>query len=411
MNLKMPLAIALAFSFGIVPDTFGADPTSPQERLRQQMGQEGNAMGVPEPGTVSDIEKTKKQPNPAQMNPPEETRQITVGGGQYFVEGEVLKIDGERFTIKKDDSGEQVRLIVNRDTNLDCADAPPRDGKRGETMTTERVPLEKQGPAASERQIEQGQRKDETALGSGFRIGSCNWQPGDRVKVEVDDMGRATTLKYLAGIPASSPRSSGESAGTGELAIPGKQDKPGRLDITGGKGFPPEEYAVVPVRRGELKSVGNQALQKPLQNLKGERVGHIDNLLLDAKTGRIEYAVIELEDTYYLKPVPYAAIQLKQKGDEIVPIIDTTKYDLSPVLSMKDTKDLSPAVTDIVKQMQTLREREPRKAGQREGAGVKEPPIGGPMGETEAGGGGLSGPRGLPPGNAPGFEQEKKKHD
>jgi sporulation protein YlmC with PRC-barrel domain len=225
-------------------------------------------------------------------------------------------------------------------------------------------------------------------------------------------MGRATTLKYLAGLPASSPRSTGESAGTGELAIPGKQDKPGRLDITGGKGFPPEEYAVVPVRRGELKSVGSQALQNPVQNLKGERVGHIDNLLLDTKTGRIEYAVIEPEGTYYLKPVPYAAIQLKERHGEIVPIIDTTQYDLTPFLSTKDTKDLSPAVTDIVKQMQTLREREPRKAGQRAGLGVQEPPMGGPMGEAEAGGAGLSGPRALPPDKkAPGFEEEKKKGD
>ncbi|MER3423758.1 MAG: hypothetical protein C4293_11550 [Nitrospiraceae bacterium] len=66
---------------------------------------------------------------------------------------------------------------------------------------------------------------------------------------------------------------------------------------------------------------------------------------------------------------------------------------------MKDAKDLSPDIQQIVKRMETLRERE------QEGRAA----TGGPMGEEKAGGQGLSGPRALPPGEAPVFEQEKAR--
>ncbi|MER3423757.1 MAG: hypothetical protein C4293_11545 [Nitrospiraceae bacterium] len=53
----------------------------------------------------------------------------------------------------------------------------------------------------------------------------------------MDDNGKVTTLKYLAGEPPPSPRSIGESAGTGELAV-SKQEQPGQLDMTGAGGVP-----------------------------------------------------------------------------------------------------------------------------------------------------------------------------
>jgi hypothetical protein len=45
----------------------------------------------------------------------------------------------------------------------------------------------------------QGQRKDETAIGSGFQMGSqCSFKIGDRVKAEVSDIGTVTTIRFLA---------------------------------------------------------------------------------------------------------------------------------------------------------------------------------------------------------------------
>src|SRR5687767_6968085 len=86
--------------------------------------QQVTELGRPAPGTVQDVEDTRKQPDPTQMHSPESNRQVTLGGAQSFVEGEIWRIDGQTFEIRKTDGGERVQLLVNHDTNLDCATAP-----------------------------------------------------------------------------------------------------------------------------------------------------------------------------------------------------------------------------------------------------------------------------------------------
>ena len=373
-------------------------------------------LGKPMPGTAQDFEDTRKQPDPAQMHSPESNRQVTLGGAQYFVEGEIVKTDGQQFDIKKTDGGERVQLVVNRDTNLDCSEAPSESNQKpAETLTSERVPSREQTPEASERQREQGQRKDETARGAGFSIGQCDFHPGDRVKAEVDDMGRVTTLKYLAKMPATPPHEIGESAGTGALAMPGQQEKPGQLDMTGAGGSMPKEYAVIPVPVGELTTTNsNQLLRQPVKDLQGHTIGTLEKLIVDTHSGRIEYAVVAIENGTHLHPVPWSAIHVKRHGSgPPTATIDTSKYQLMPSLMMTDSKDLSPSVKQIVKEMEVLREREPRKSQARErDLIVKEPAMGGPMGEEKAGGAGLSGERALPPEkDSPGYKREKDKRD
>jgi len=373
-------------------------------------------MGKRVPGTIQDIEDTRKQPDPAVMHSPESNQQVTLGGAQSFVEGEVVKIDGQAFDIKKTDGGERVRVVVNQDTNLDCATAPAAsETKRPEMLSSERIQSDKQAPTASERQREQGQRKDETARGAGFRIGQCDFHSGDRVKAEVDDMGRVTTLKYLAKAQPVAPHEIGESAGTGELAIPGRQEKPGQLDMTGAGGSMPKEYAVLPVPVGELTTTNsNVLLKKPVKDPQGNTIGTLENLIVDTHSGRIEYAIVAIENGTHLHPVPWSAIQVKRNGkDAPTATIDTSKYQLMPSVMRDSSMDLSPSVKEIVKEMQVLRDREPRKSQARDrDLIVKEPAMGGPMGEEKAGGGGLSGERALPPEkDSPGYKREKDKRD
>jgi hypothetical protein len=373
-------------------------------------------LGMPIPGTTQDSEDTRKQPDPAHMHSPESNRQVTLGGAQSFVEGEIVKTDGQQFDIRKSDGGERVQLVVNQDSNLDCSAAPSvSNDKRAETFTSERISAQDQTPAASERQREQGQRKNETARGAGFSIGQCDFQAGDRVKAEVDDMGRVTTLKYLAKMPPMAPHEIGESAGTGLLAMPGQQEKPGQLDMTGAGGTMPKEYTVIPTPVGELTTTNsNQLLSKPVKDLQGHTVGTLEKLIVDTHSGRIEYAILAIENGTHLHPVPWSAIQVKRNGNNAAAaVIDTSKYQIMPSLMRDDSKDLSPSVKQMVKEMEVLREREPRKSQARDhDLIVKEPAIGGPMGEDRAGGGGLSGERALPPEkDSPGYKHEKDKRD
>lgn len=60
-------------------------------------------------------------------------------------------------------------------------------------------------PQASEGQVRQGQRKDETAMGSGVQMGQssgCSFRAGDRVKADVSDVGTVTTIRYLRSLKA-----------------------------------------------------------------------------------------------------------------------------------------------------------------------------------------------------------------
>jgi sporulation protein YlmC with PRC-barrel domain len=339
--------------------------------------------------------------------------QVALGGAQYVIEGSITTIEDRYYFMRKKDTGEQIRLIVNRDTNLDCAGMPDsRSGKaaKADTMTSERTTPKEQAPEASQQQLRQGQREDETARGSGFQVGPCSFRVGDQVKAEVDDNGKVTTLKYLAGKSPVAARSMGSSAATGLQAIPGEQDKPAVMDLTGGQGYPPKDYAVVPLRRGKLKSdEGNALIQKPVMNQQGEQVGTLDNLLVDTATGKIEYAVILVAHTdHHLHPIPWMAVKIKRdaRGSERM-VVDTNQYKIHSDVSMKDVVDHSPAVETLMKNMETLRADERKRATKR--------PIErstGPTGEGETGGAGPSAERSEPPpGPAPGFENEKSKRD
>lgn len=406
---------SLLQAIAVLGTLYMVNPATPTVSAQQPEKQvQKSELGMPVPGTVKDMEDTRKQPDLTTMHSPESNQQVTLGGAQSFIDGEILKIEGQSFDIRRADSSERVRVLVNQDTNIDCATAPiSSDGKQSDSLASDRMSDQKQAPTASDRQVAQGQRKNETARGAGFQIGQCNFHPGDRVKAEVDDMGRVTTIKYLAGSPATAHHAIGETAGTGELAMPGRQEKPGQLDMTAAGGSMPTDYAILPVPVGEISTTqSNVLLKKPVKDQQGKTVGTLENFIVDTHSGRIEYAILAIENGTHLHPVPWSAIQLRRDShNKLSPTIDTSKYQIMPSLMRDQSMDLSPPVKELVMEMNVLRAREPQKSQTRESS-VKEPAIGGPMGEDKAGGGGLSGERGLPPEkDAPGFKREKDKRD
>jgi sporulation protein YlmC with PRC-barrel domain len=96
-------------------------------------------------------------------------------------------------------------------------------------------------------------------------------------------------------------------------------------DITGGN-FPPEQYIVLPVPRGDLESVKkNRLLHKDVLDDHGKKVGTLEKLILDTKTGKIVYAVVSLENGR-LAPLPWS--DLRTTREQNVTIIHATKEQL-----------------------------------------------------------------------------------
>src|SRR5689334_20097217 len=84
------------------------------------------------------------------------------------------------------------------------------------------------------------------------------------------------------------------------------------LDMTSGQGGAEGKYDVVPVRRGELVDEEGGALDQIVKNKKGETIGTIEKLLKDTKTGKVEYAVLELESDKFQLPIQWS--QFKKEG-------------------------------------------------------------------------------------------------
>lgn len=165
------------------------------------------------------------------------------------------------------------------------------------------------------------------------------------------------------------------------------------VDMTGGKQGIPGKYDVVPVRQGELVDEKGGSLDQLVKNKQGETLGTIIKLLKDVKTGKVEYAVLELAETKYQVPLQWS--QFKREGGNLT--LTASKKELNPSVSSIYTKDMSPDLSQYMDQINKVRS-EPKPKGE-------DPASGGlPMDSVGGFGPSLS----LPPGPAPGYEGDDR---
>ncbi len=136
----------------------------------------------------------------------------------------------------------------------------------------------------------------------------------------------------------------------------------------------------MPVARGKKVEVNSDMIGDTVKNPKGEELGKLEQLIMDSETKRIEYAMISIGDTGQLKAYPWSSFKVNKEQGNVV--LNVTKEQLG----MKAT-DLSPDISALQEQLQTLRESEAKK-GVREGQNMGDRGAAGPMGETTKGGGG-----------------------
>ncbi|HKN86862.1 MAG TPA: PRC-barrel domain-containing protein, partial [Nitrospiraceae bacterium] len=71
------------------------------------------------------------------------------------------------------------------------------------------------------------------------------------------------------------------------------QHTPGSMDMTSSKDATPSEYAVLPLARGQKKeSTDNSLVGDEVKGRDGKIIGTLDKLIMDTKTGKIEYGVV-----------------------------------------------------------------------------------------------------------------------
>lgn len=171
----------------------------------------------------------------------EDKAQVTVSGGEYMLNGYIVKIEGGAYWIRKA-SGDVVRVAVTEGTHLIC---PTRTGNKN--------------------------AKVESRPGAGFRMGDCPFIPGDTVKVEVTDLGSASFIRF--DVPPAPE--------TVNLGLP-----------QGWEGYMPN--GVLSFKAGP---------HYPVYTKDGQAVGHLAGTLTDTLVGT-EYGLIEIEGNGQMMAVP-----------------------------------------------------------------------------------------------------------
>jgi hypothetical protein len=220
-SVKIAGSLVGLASMGLVWSVLAAEPGAPSE-----FGRVGNK------GEGTSTDTGPRQPH----STPGQDTQTTLGGARPTLMGEVLKIDGDFYTIK-DSGGGEVRVRVDRNTSLDCAMGQSQEAAlttgRQSAKEAEEIPptrhmqeqmarTEKDEPQKGRQIIEQEQEQStatgqqsgtqspatlgkesggDVARGSGFVVGpksGCDFKAGDKVKAEVSDLGTALFLKKIS---------------------------------------------------------------------------------------------------------------------------------------------------------------------------------------------------------------------
>jgi sporulation protein YlmC with PRC-barrel domain len=157
--------------------------------------------------------------------------------------------------------------------------------------------------------------------------------------------------------------------------------KAGETDMTNTKSQDgiPSKYTIMPVARGKKVEVNSEMIGDTVKNPKGEDLGKLEQLIMDSKTKRIEYAMISIGDTSQLKAYPWSAFKVNKEQGTVV--LNVTKAQLKTKAT-----DLSPDIQALEEQLQTLRKSESR-IGIREGQNFGDRGAAGDHGGKRGGGG------------------------
>jgi len=198
-----------------------------------------------------------------------------------------------------------------------------------------------------------------------------------------------------------------QTGGNQTPAMPNAGNQQGTLDMTRSNNPTPSEYAVLPLARGQKTEVKNsELLGDEVKGKDGKPLGRLDKLIMDTKTGNIEYGVVTFSDTKEMWPILWKDFKVNRDTGEVT--LNLTRDDLKKRTSLDDAKDLSPDVKSLVNDM---RKNMGTPVVNPEGIGVTDrPAAGGGQGEDTAAGSGPGGPRALPPQkDAPQFEKDGQK--
>lgn len=222
---------------------------------------------------------------------------------------------------------------------------------------------------------------------------------------------QAVSMSALAGLLMSVPAFAESGRAAPNMPI---QEGTGNLDMTGTNDPTPSQYAVLPVPRGQQKGVSKHGLLgDEVKGKDGEPIGRLDRLIMDTRTGKIEYGVVTFSETKEMWPISWNNFKVNKESGEVS--LNLTREQFRSKTSMDDAKDLSPDIKNLVKDIRKnmggaaapQEDSNRGKPGISSGGQVIPPDEGEQTGKP---GTIFGGSATLPPGGAPGYEGADKGH-
>ena len=257
--------------------------------------------------------------------------QTTIGGAESFVTGEVIRVEGDVYTLRTS-GGETLALQITDDTNMFCQSKSERSqsqrtstsgqqsssgsGMEQSTQTQQ----QESSIGVSEKQA-QSQESQSTTQSKGFRIGDCPFQKGDIVKAELTDKGTVTYIRSVDQQTAQAFQSRERNEGKGS----------GRSTEEMGL---PQEYVFLPA--GALGNLNVQDTEQySVKTSDGEDVGYVYKVILNNQ-GDPAYVILREKDTQQLKPLPWQAVQVSPETKTVTLVVSRSQIDQLPGYSSSD---------------------------------------------------------------------------
>jgi sporulation protein YlmC with PRC-barrel domain len=125
-------------------------------------------------------------------------------------------------------------------------------------------------------------------------------------------------------------------------------------DPAGSEAPLPKQYRILPVPRGPLEANQKHSLVgHTVKDKQGNKLGTLDNVIVDTGTGKIEAGVIRYttaNKTIALIPVSWRDLKIDPKSGDVR--VMRTSEELLPTATSRNVKDMSPDVQALVKDMQ-----------------------------------------------------------
>ena len=114
---------------------------------------------------------------------------------------------------------------------------------------------------------------------------------------------------------------------------------PNLIDITGGES-PPQKYVVLPVPHGHLEAIQHSPfLETAVKDPQGNKLGKLEKLIMDSREGKIEYAVVAMNDGRWVA-LPWKSFTVSRNGKSVVLTAEHEQFTTALGETAKEIKNL-----------------------------------------------------------------------